>query len=378
MGRARELCRWARERWIAIALVVILLAGLQTGTGGRYSAADAVRLQPCAGLLPRAELSAMSGWNEVRSQHLAHTPELHRLTCTLLRESVAGEEEWLSLSVTSRPEDMDVALLGAVSWAPSTRWATLPQALPGLLFEESRTTSWIVLMPPCAAPDRGLLVSLETQRARGHDEEMLRAAVSAANAASVLLGCGEPSLPFPEDPIRRHDDGVPAALLAPDSACTAFLPELPPEAPDGGWRIHEAAPDHGPFGVCAVPFGPGDDTLVVHASYNSRAESEAVMRNWPGWIDEEQPDGPHALLSERWQPRADDMQANAFTTCDGQFAHFQARADAQGALTLTREQLRAIVTAFAIDQAGRRGCEPPVLPPLRSRSSSTASSTGRG
>ncbi|MGW3292670.1 hypothetical protein ACWC9S_01750 [Streptomyces xiamenensis] len=362
MGRARELCRWARERWIAIALVVILLAGLQTGTGGRYSAADAVRLQPCAGLLPRAELGAMSGWNEVRSQHFAHTPELHRLTCTLLRESVAGEEEWLSLSVTSRPEDMDVALLGAVSWAPSTRWATLPQALPGLLFEESRTTSWIVLMPPCAAPDRGLLVSLETQRARGHDEEMLRAAVSAANAASVLLGCGEPSLPFPEDPIRRHDDGVPAALLAPDSACTAFLPELPPEAPDGGWRIHEVAPDHGPFGVCAVPFGPGDDTLVVHASYNSRAESEAVMRNWPGWIDEEEPDRPHALLSERWQPRADDMQANAFTTCDGQFAHFRARAEAQGPGVFTREQLRAIVTAFAIDQAERRGCEPPVLP----------------
>ncbi|WP_436978195.1 hypothetical protein [Streptomyces sp. enrichment culture] len=364
MGRARELCRWARERWIAIALVVILLAGLQTGTGGRYSAADAVRLQPCAGLLPRAELSAMSGWNEVRSQHLAHTPELHRLTCTLLRESVAGEEEWLSLSVSGRPEDVDAGLRTAVSWDPSSRWAALPPGVPGLLFEEKPTGSRIVLLPPCAAPDRRMLVTMETSRSRGEDDQLLRAAVAAANSASVMTGCDGPPVPIPEQPIRRHPEGTPAPLLAPQSACAVIIPELPQDAPDGGWRIHEATPDSGPFGVCAAPFGISGDALVVSASYGSWAETRNAIRPWMAAPDGESRRQP-APLSAYWLPSTERTVASAFTYCDGEFAYFQAGVARLGPDVFTQEELRAIVVAFATDQAARRGCEPPVLPPAQ-------------
>lgn len=362
--RVRELWRGAGRRWIALGALLTLLAALQSATGGTVPPARAVHLLPCEGLLPRAELRTLAGWPEVDAQRVARDPGRNRLTCTLLRTGALHDPQWLTVTASRRADDVDGGLLDTARWSDALSGAALPEGLPGFLIQGSRGDGTrVALLLPCTDPDAPLLVTLRTSVSRGTDEDqpLVRAAVAAANTASSRLGCGHAPVPPPQDPVRRQVAGMPVAVLNGASPCAVIVPDLPEDAPQGGWRVHEAAPDSGPYASCALPFHEGNSMLTVSGAYGPWAELAMAQSVGPDGMDGTR-DPSARPLSERWRPRADGYSATALTTCDGAFALFRAEVASSSDNPVGEETLTALVTAFATDQAERRGCEPPVTP----------------
>ncbi|MFD7509652.1 hypothetical protein ACFV5N_09955 [Streptomyces sp. NPDC059853] len=365
MERVRELWRGAGKRWIALGALLTLLAALQTGTGGTVSPARAVHLLPCEGLLPHTELRTLAGWPEVDAQRVALDPGRNRLACTLLRTGALRDTpRWLTVTASRRADDVEGGLLDAAGWGDALSGAALPEGLPGFLIQGSHGGGTrVALLLPCTDPDAPLLVTLRTSVSRGTDEDepLVRAAVAAANIASSRLGCGHAPLPLPEDPVRRQVEGMPVAVLNGTSPCAVIVPDLPEDAPPGGWRVHEVVPDGGPYASCALPFHEGNSVLAVSGAYGPWAELAMAQSVGSDWTDGGR-DPSAEPLSERWRPRADGRSATALTTCDGVFALFRAETVPGADNPVGEETLTAMVTAFATDQAERRGCEPPVTP----------------
>ncbi|MFF2376231.1 hypothetical protein ACFVUW_17805 [Streptomyces xiamenensis] len=362
----RELRGWARERWISLGVLVMLLAALQSSAAGTAAPGHLARQQPCAGVLNGDEVAALPDGPQTVGQRLSHHPDLGRYTCTLTRAADSGGSvPWLTVQAVVEPDDVEYALREALQDPTRERWLSLPDTLPGVLLEGWRIRPAIVLLLPCpdlgtdaAGRSRSALVRTEYTGSDGTDflgtrttDDLLTVALTATRSTAELLGCGASPLPEPTTRIGWNEGGVPVAAAA--TPCAVIVPELPAEAAPEGWRIREASADAGPASFCEVS-APEGGSLLVNGWFGGWSESLRVaLGQWSGVFG--------LPPAQQRELTADARQAMATATCDGEHALFQVRVHDRDDL-FTETEIREVLTAFATDQAQRRGCTGVELP----------------
>ncbi|MGW7295387.1 hypothetical protein ACWGIB_23715 [Streptomyces xiamenensis] len=356
----RELLSWARERWIALGVLVMLLAALQVAAGGQLGAGLAVRQSPCSGLLPREEFGALIGDAEVSGQRIRNGDGLDRVQCSIMTPDGRRDLVALRVRAVTTADDVDHGLRELLRQSAMREWRDpLPEGLPGMLIEQRGRELRVALLLPCsdlprevADRERQLLVTVDTYVSEDANA-LLRSAVHAANSSSASIGCGTPPLPPPTGNLERNpEEGTPIAAAR--TACEAVVPALPEDAPEGGWRTYEAATDSGPYSLCEIPLPGG--SIWLEGLFGPWSESVRAARSWFSSEEEQRP------LSEQWQPWANTAQGFAVSECQGEPAVFMVAKDYSVDYDITDEEIRALLATFATDQAARRGCGTPELP----------------
>jgi hypothetical protein len=347
---------WAVDHpWVTISLGVALLFGV--GAAGPPASA-ALAYRPCGGTLPESVVEEVRDGEAVAREDVVIDRGLGRYACELETETDEDGDSASILTVTAETAAVQVneELLFDVyptegNGEARTPLDALPGGLPGAVAEEGGVAPErrIHLTPACG-PDRSMVVTTTTS-VEGEYAAAVRLAVAAANAAAEALGCEAEPLPMPDASVQ------PAGGTDTDTGCEA-IPAAGALPRGQDWRPHAAVFDTGPASQCT--FEGEDHNLVLQAWYGSLAVPARVEMSTelyelgigrPG--DEDPvPDS----LTDQWQPYFDGVTGYATAECEGQPAVFAVTVDFHSYVRFSSASARQALTAWATDQAERRGC----------------------
>ncbi|RLU96580.1 hypothetical protein CTZ27_16275 [Streptomyces griseocarneus] len=346
--------RYIPSMKMAIALVGVaaLLAGLGYATKPQW--------QPwwyamtiCDGNLSGSDLADVLSKKQLSAGKEVVDTEGRRLKCSV--DIPDSHHYELSVTSTADSEKMRQDFDMAFTIAHEPRYV-FPKNIPGFASEFGPTV--IQECPALGRDSQGRKVRLLTTFMGRKDDTAaaLRITVAMANGASQKLGCGAERLPLPKQTLPKNLPAVPVQE-ARDTMCgwLADAP-LPKNKAGGPWLVAAPTDDHAPITDCkliaAKDTAPVADFSGWYGGWTDKPFTE-LLRNNVDYPENVSPHGP--MMSEAF--------GRATAACDGESANFKASSHAsRSEEQISSVDLRALLSAFAKDQAKRHSCTDLKLP----------------
>ncbi|WP_159401537.1 hypothetical protein [Streptomyces sp. NRRL F-5053] len=369
--RARAWLRRHRKgAWAVVGVVVVLGVGaglLQSPAGQDWWLAR----KACGGKLPRGELETLkSGRYLEREKELANR-ELGQYICRL---GIGEADSVVSVEAFTRARDQR-RILGRVNDRMPPH-ELLPDTLPG--FTEDDQT--IHLMPSCpklgtdtAGRPRRMLVTTRTPMARSRAERaaLLRTAVTMTNRASEKLGCSDRQLAVPSGDTGPHEgEEVPLDKVS-GTPCAAMA-RVPLGKGTEGAEVRVQVSERTPVARCSLSVaGKGGrqgvlELIAWYGNWGAELHGTGLDRRGRNEDGDATPvwDATRAWATARCGGEAASFDANWYTdeTLDEALDERALRRALPRTGQGRAAVLRDVVSRFARDEAGRRGCDRPDLP----------------